>query len=291
MQLSTRLRPALFARAAAVLLLAATGVTATAPDAAAASAERYVALGDSAASGPLVLPQTHLGCARSGNNYAGYVARSLGVASFTDVTCSGADTDDFHNSQGTDFGDVPPQFDALSADTTLVTVHIGANDVNLLDLATDCFNWLPAPFGDPCADDYGDGGQDSWRTATDGLKATIRQVVADVRTRAPQARIFVVGYATYMPKNGCYPTVPVQGGDADYIRATLTYFNDMLRSAAGESGAGYVDLQTPSEGHDACKAPGTRWVEPYIPGSIAAPFHPNRVGMENYARAVLATIT
>ena len=291
MQLSTRLRPALFARAAAVLLLAATGVTATAPDAAAASAERYVALGDSAASGPLVLPPTHLGCARSGNNYAGYVARSLGVASFTDVTCSGADTDDFHNSQGTDFGDVLPQFDALSADTTLVTVHIGANDVNLLDLATDCFNWLPAPFGDPCADDYGDGGQDSWRTATDGLKATIRQVVADVRTRAPQARIFVVGYATYMPKNGCYPTVPVQGGDADYIRATLTYFNDMLRSAAGESGAGYVDLQTPSEGHDACKAPGTRWVEPYIPGSIAAPFHPNRVGMENYARAVLATIT
>lgn len=275
--------------AAALALAAAAAVTGTAA-AQASPAEHYVALGDSAASGPLVPDQVHIGCARSNHNYANYVAQTIGAAAFTDVTCSGADTRDMYSPQGTRTGDVPPQFDALKPDTTLVTVQIGANDIDLLDLATDCFNWLPAPLGDPCADDYAENGGDHWRNATDALKPTIQRVVDDIRARSPQARVLVVGYATYMPKNGCYPTVPVQGGDANYIRSTLTYFNGMLRAAASATGAGYVDLQTPSEGHDACKAAGTRWVEPYIPGSVAAPFHPNRLGMENFAHAVTAAL-
>ncbi|CAM3107782.1 SGNH/GDSL hydrolase family protein [Stackebrandtia soli] len=275
----------------AATLLAVTAVALTTSSApAAASGEVYVALGDSAASGPLIPTQTHIGCARSNHNYAGYTADALGVAEFRDVTCSGADTGDMYQPQSTRTGDVAPQLDALTADTTLVTLHIGANDIDLLDLATDCLNLLPDPFGDPCADDYGDNGTDTWRTATDQLRPGIEQLITDVRARAPQARVFLVGYATYLPDGGCYPRVPVYGDDADYIRGTLTYFNDMLRAAATAQQAGYVDLQTPSEGHDACASSSQRWVEPYIPGSVATPFHPNRNGMENFAQAVLTTI-
>ena len=41
-------------------------------------------------------------------------------------------------------------------------------------------------------------------------------------------------------------------------------------------------------GKDACKGPGTRWVEPLVPGNAAAPFHPNARGMAGVTPAVVA---
>src|SRR5436309_1468147 len=107
--------------------------------AAQAATPRYVALGDSAASGPLILPVdlSSPGCYRSQRNYPKLAAAQIGVP-ITDVTCSGADTSDMTASQSTDFGSVPPQFDALTPDTSLVTLQIGGNDAGLVGLAESC---------------------------------------------------------------------------------------------------------------------------------------------------------
>ncbi|WP_336208971.1 SGNH/GDSL hydrolase family protein [Nonomuraea sp. LPB2021202275-12-8] len=280
-------RRTMVALAAALLLL---GI---APPAHAA-AEAYVALGDSAASGPLVPDQVipDLGCWRSNRNYAHLTARAIGAASFRDVTCSGAKTRDMYTAQGTDLGSVPPQLDALRPDTTLVTVQIGANDVGLTGFIEDCLNLLPPPVGDACYDDYTDpNGQDTWRLKTDALRPTLTTLIGDIRARSPQARIFVVGYATYARPNGCYPRVPIIKRDANYIRATLQYFNQMLAEQAAAAGVGFVDLQTPSVGHDPCASPGVRWIEPYVPAAPAAPFHPNALGMRNFATVVTAAVT
>ncbi|MEW9550215.1 SGNH/GDSL hydrolase family protein [Nonomuraea sp. NPDC050783] len=276
------------------LLAAAALLLAISPPAQAAAADDvYVALGDSAAAGPLIPDQVvpDLGCWRSDHNYAHLTAEAIGARTLRDVTCSGAKTTHMYQSQSTDLGSVAPQLDALSQDTTLVTVQIGANDVGLTDFIEDCLNILPPPVGDACNDDYVVNGQDSWRVATDALRPTLVRLAADIRARAPQARIFVVGYATYAPPNGCYPRVPIIRADANYIRATLQYFNQMLAEQAAAAGVGFIDLQTPSVGHDPCASASTRWIEPYVPASPAAPFHPNARGMRGFATAVTAAVS
>ncbi|WP_240810943.1 GDSL-type esterase/lipase family protein [Streptomyces tendae] len=67
-------------------------------------------------------------CSRSANNYPGVVAREIG-ANLTDVSCSGATTAHvLRERQGTR----PPQIEAVTSATRLVTLTIGGNDVNYL---------------------------------------------------------------------------------------------------------------------------------------------------------------
>src|SRR2546427_14102 len=89
------------------------------PVSAAAAAGRYVALGDSAAAGPLIpLPDlTSPGCIRSTANYPKLTAGRLGLP-ITDVSCSSATTADLTGSQSTPLGTVAPQFNALGPDAT-----------------------------------------------------------------------------------------------------------------------------------------------------------------------------
>lgn len=257
-----------------------------------AAAERYVALGDSAASGPLIpLPDLSApGCFRSTANYPKLVARQLGVP-ITDVTCSGADTRDMTNPQETDLGTVGPQFDALNADTTLVTLQIGGNDAGLVGLAESCLNLLPQPFGDSCAEENTAGGGDVYGERVASVGPKVAAVLDGITQRAPNARVFVVGYTTYLPPNGCYPWVPVWGQDADYIQAKIDQLNQVLADAAATHGATYVDIRTPGIGKDVCKSSLIRWTEPFIPANIAAPLHPNATGMRGMANVVAATIT
>jgi lysophospholipase L1-like esterase len=256
-----------------------------------AQAGRYVALGDSAASGPLVpLPDlSSPGCFRSTKNWPKLAAAGLGVP-ITDVTCSGADTNDMTNSQGTDFGDVPPQFDALNADTTLVTLQIGGNDAGLVGLAESCLNLLPPPFGTSCEAENTAGGGDVYGDRVASVGPKVAAVLTGIAERAPNADVYVVGYTTYLPPNGCYPAVQVWARDANYIQAKIDQLNQVLSDAAAAAGATYVDIRTPGIGKDVCKSPTIRWTEPFIPLNIAAPLHPNATGMRGMATVVTSAI-
>jgi lysophospholipase L1-like esterase len=272
----------------ALLALAATVVT---PAAASAAPERYVALGDSAASGPLIpLPDLSMpGCFRSTSNYPKLVAARLGLP-ITDVTCSGADTGDMASPQETDLGTAAPQFDALTADTTLVTLQIGGNDSGLVGLAQSCLNLLPDPWGTSCQATNTAGGGDVYGARVASVRPKVDAVLAEIHSRAPAARVFVVGYTTYLPPNGCYPLVPVWARDANYVQAKIDQLNQVLSDAAAAGDASYVDLRTPGIGKDVCKLPLLRWVEPFIPVNLAAPLHPNLTGMLGMANVVAAAV-
>ncbi|HYQ65921.1 SGNH/GDSL hydrolase family protein [Actinophytocola sp.] len=256
-----------------------------------AAAERYVALGDSAASGPLILPVdlSSPGCYRSQRNYPKLAAAQVGVP-VVDVTCSGADTGDMTAPQGTDFGDVPPQFDALTADTTLVTLQIGGNDAGLVGLAESCVNLLPSPFGTSCADENTAGGGDVYGERVAAVGPRVEAVLDGIHQRAPGARVYVVGYTTYLPQNGCYPRVQVWPRDANYVQAKIDQLNQVLASAAAAHDATYVDIRTPGIGHDVCRSSSVRWVEPFVPGNVAAPLHPNANGMAGMAAVLAAAV-
>jgi len=276
-----------------------TVVAAAAPAAAAPStglpAQSYVALGDSYASGPLIPLQTGLpaGCLRSNRNYPSLVAETIGVPAFRDVSCSGATTDNLAASQSVLFGVNPPQFDALSADTDLVTITMGGNDIGFASIINECAVRSPRqPFGEACKDFFTAGGTDQLAARIDATAPKIEAALDGIQQRSPDARVLLAGYPAILPDTGpgCFPTVPFSPGDVAYLRDTEKRLNAMLADEADAAGVNYVDTYTPTIGHDACQPPGKKWIEGLAPTSPAAPVHPNALGMIAIAGAVVEAL-
>ncbi|WP_235878816.1 SGNH/GDSL hydrolase family protein [Saccharopolyspora karakumensis] len=266
-----------------VMALLSAGVPAAAQE----DAFEYVAMGDSAAAGPLVPgPDPHLLCFRSANNYPQVAAARLG-AQLKDVTCSGAETEDF---SGRQHHVLLPQYHALSETTDLVTVTIGGNDIALVQAAVSCLNAFPEPVGSSCADGFTANG-DELAERIDEFTPDFDEALEEITDRAPHARVVVVGYGTYLPPGGCYPKQPMWARDADYIQSTVDQLSARLGDRARAHGATFVDLGPVSEGHDVCQAPQDKYFEGVVPTSWAAPLHPNANGMTAFGNAVADAVS
>ncbi len=280
-------------------LLAATAAVAASlviavPADAAAPTGRYVALGDSYTSGPLIPSQVDLNCTRSNHNYPSLVTASIHSSSFTDVSCGGATTSDILSAGTGELGQaVPAQISAVTAATALVSVGIGGNDIGFSGIIETCAeDSLSSPLGSPCEKEYTAGGTDQLLARVNAAAPRVAAVLRAIHAAAPDARVLVVGYTAILPDSGlgCWPVVPIAYGDVPYLRGIEKSLNSMLASTAAGNGATYVDVYTPSIGHDSCKGSGTRWTEGLIPGTAAAPFHPNAAGEQGMANAVLAAL-
>jgi lysophospholipase L1-like esterase len=255
---------------------------------AAQAAPRYVALGDSYAAGPLIpLPLPPFGCLKSSNNYGHIAQRTLGYDEFRDPSCSGAETEDMTAPQNVSPGPNPPQLDSLSADTALVTLTIGGNDIGFSSIAEDCVSLVP--FGSPCRDRYVQGDQDEITRRIEETAPKVDAVLDGIRARSPQAQVLVVNYSAIFPHTGrgCFPKMPVARGDVPWLREKQEELNAMLARQAVANDAGVVDVYAASVGRDACASSGSRWVEPYVPATAAAPLHPNLRGMRAMAEMVV----
>jgi lysophospholipase L1-like esterase len=247
---------------------------------------RYVAMGDSAAATPLVPNQAEpTGCLKSTNDYPSILARRIGAASFDDVTCSGARTVDLvTRAQQTRSGPVPPQLDAVRADTELVTITIGGNDVDLPADAANCRrDTLDVP---PCSPDFEVDGVDRISQAIDANAPGWSRLIDDVRAKAPGARVIVVGYGTYVRPEGCFPAQPINPVDAAYFHAKLGELDRRLEQVAVDNGAEFFDSGPLSAGHDICAAPDDRYFEGFIPAHPGAPLHPNGAGAAAFGNAL-----
>src|ERR687896_2523654 len=121
-----------------VVTLAILVLGAFAPSAAA----DYVSLGDSFTAGPFIpVQQPPYGCLKSDRNYPSLAAPDLGQPVFRDASCSGAETEDMTQPQGVSPGPNPPQFDRLDAETQIVSVGIGGNEIGFSGIIE---NW-PSP--------------------------------------------------------------------------------------------------------------------------------------------------
>ncbi|MFC9326015.1 SGNH/GDSL hydrolase family protein [Kitasatospora sp. NPDC057015] len=283
-------------------------VALTTADANAATGSRYVALGDSYAAGAGVPGQSAGLCLRSDRNYGHLVSAALHSTSYTDVTCAAAKVKAMTSAQYDAFIRVnDPQLNALRADTDLVTIGIGGNDLGVGDLgvgeiiATCIAGAVVNPFGTPCRDVYNHGhwswGSWSWEYGNDdladriaGAAPQLADVLARIHAKSPGAKVLVVGYPSVLPEDSsdCLGRQPVTTGDVSYLRGVLGKLNSMLAATAAANGAGYVDTAGPTRGHDACSA--APWIEGALPGSPAVPFHPNAKGEQVMAQAVLAAL-
>jgi lysophospholipase L1-like esterase len=262
---------------------ATTGTAATTP-------QRYVALGDSYSAASGVVPPDPTAppnCLRSVRNYPKVLAAQTG-AQLTDVTCGGAQTKDYRTAQ---YQGVAPQLDALKPETQLVTMTIGGNDSNVfISSIIQCgiAGASTAGQGSPCKDRYGSSFEDTVRTKT---YPALVQALNDVHAKAPNARVAILSYPWILPETvGCFDRMPVATGDVPYLRSLQTTLNDAVSRAATDTGSTYVDLNGVSEGHDACKPIGVRWIEPVLQGTNPVIVHPNALGeaaMAQQTKAVL----
>lgn len=277
-------------RRVAVAVVGAILVLVLAAQAASAAGLRYVALGDSYSAASGVLPPDLSAppqCLRSVLNYPHVIAATTG-AQLTDVTCGAAETKDFFESQSPG---VAPQLDALRKDTQLVTMTIGGNDSGVfINTILDCGSagLLTLGQGSPCKDRYGSSFEDTIKTTT--YPALVKALKA-VRAKAPRAKVAILGYPWIMPATGgCFDKMPVAEGDVPYVRGIQATLNDAVRRAAAATGAIYVNLNTVSNGHDACQPIGVRWIEPVLQGTNPVIVHPNALGESEMAAQTMTVL-
>ena len=239
---------------------------------------RYVSMGDSFTAAPFV-PITDIayGCYRSGNNYPSQLARALGVRQHVDRSCSGARTLDLTSGQRTARGSrVAPQMDALTPETDLVTIGIGANNYRLYArLATVCRKLTTiCPLDDQRV---------LFDQILDRLRPALVGTLEEVQQRSPRARVVLVGYPRLLPPEGDCRRLPrMRPEDRQTFRDVNLRLVQEMQAAAAEAEVEYVDFYDASRGHDVCSR--EPWVQGRVgDGRVAAALHPMPAGQDALA--------
>jgi len=245
---------------------------------------KYVAMGSSFAAGPGIpdyYEASPAPCYRSTQNYAHQLAARLDLA-LTDVSCSGATTAHFTEPRGS----IPPQLDALTPDTRLVTITIGGNDLGYI-------GGLSAA---SCAGLQKETGVESncsppaafpAELTFENLAQRMDAIAKEVRRRAPEAQLVFVDYLAVLPEAGTCAATPLDEFAADGARYTARRLAEITRKVAGDNNASIITASEFSKGHDACSA--EPWMHGYPrPGApvSGAMYHPNVAGMTAVADAL-----
>ncbi|NUS44154.1 MAG: SGNH/GDSL hydrolase family protein [Mycobacteriaceae bacterium] len=249
----------------------------------------YVALGDSRAAAPAIgLPVDLDGCGRTGAGYPRVVAAGLAAAHFTDVTCSGATTANItlsaQRTRRKPEREVPPQIMAVQPDTTLVTLSIGGNDIDWPRLIGPCF-------GVSTTDDRKCRSNAPLRALVETRMAMLArrlgEVLDAIHTRAPAARMLLVGHGGYFGPHGCPKAANLTDADAEFVGKFFDRFNTVLRASAQNHHAEYVDVAGPAVGHDACATLDKRWFQGNVSAAPLLARHPTPLGSGQMGRLVV----
>lgn len=270
-------------------LFVGTGADARPASVALKAGDRYVALGSSFAAGPGVTVSADTPpnrCTRSTDNYARQVSRRLNL-DLTDVSCGGATTQHIL----TGWTELPPQIDAITPDTRLVTITIGGNDVGYIGglFAGSCATVPDAALCKGFAARRGTGtlppepDDAAWRA----LEARMDAIIAGVRQRAPGARIVFVDYLTLLPKGKLCAGTPLSKASAKLARAKADRLVDATARSARRGGATMLRASKLSARHHACAQ--SAWVNGFPIDAASAGmvgYHPNLAGMTAIADAL-----
>lgn len=241
----------------------------------------YVAMGSSFAAGPGIAPSANSKpamCARSANNYAQQLAKRRGLE-LVDVSCSGATTGGVLNG----WAGIRPQIEALTAETRLVTITIGGNDVGYIGglMGASC-RQVNAASGVRCPPTLAPK-EERWTA----LDAALRHLAAEVRQRAPKAKLIWVDYPVVLPGKGLCAATPVSPQDAEMARAMAKRLAALTARVARDTGSSILAASRLTVGHDVC-APDP-WMDGYpVQGGkpVSAPYHPTLPGMTAIAAAL-----
>lgn len=239
------------------------------------SPEVYVALGDSySAMGstalPLDPPNT---CVRAQDSYPELLAKELDVETLANVTCQGATTLDVLSSAG----EHPPQVDALTPITDLVTLSIGGNDASFILMAS-CLE--RGAQESTCQQEHG---QQIALEISD-LPRRLDVLYEELAKRAPNARVVATGYMPLITStDDCAAIAPLAATDRQWLSQSIQDINLAVADAAARHGALFV-LPDDAAQHTGCSP--DPWVDFTGENTGSFPMHPTHAGQQAMADAV-----
>jgi lysophospholipase L1-like esterase len=245
--------------APAIGVLAAVGaVLALAAPAAAATADHYVALGDSYSSGVGAGSYTSESgsCDRSTNAYPALWAAAHAPASYVSVACSGATTSSVISSQ----------LSALSSATSLVSISVGGNDVGFSTIMETC------ALGS--TDDCVAAVDTAEAYARNTLPGSLDTLYGDIRSHAPNARVVVLDYPVFY-QLGTF-CVGLSDTDHQKIDEGINVLDGVLQTAAQQHGFSFGDVRGSFVGHQLCS--GDKWLHALNYTDISESYHPTAAG-------------
>lgn len=235
--------------------------------------DHYVAMGDSYTSAPDNGPETgQPGCFQTAGNYPHQVAKRLGL-DLTDASCGGAMTTHVTRPQPLGPITLPPQADALSRTTDLVTVSLGANDFGMYGgVVFGCVAMRDRnPSGAPCAAADAAAGPTSVARRFPEIERRLIAIIQLVKRRSPKARIVVVGYPQFFPEAGPCTQLPLAADDFQFAYLINKLLVQAQKNAAERSKVDYVDVFTATKGHDMCS--DDPWIAGMTPSSADAMYY------------------
>jgi lysophospholipase L1-like esterase len=254
-----------------VLIVAAFVVAAPAASAKAVTLEPgdvYVSLGSSLASGFGIANQS-TPCGRSDRSYGPLIAAKYKLQ-LVDVSCGAATVP---NVVDTPQGANPPQLDAVTAATKLITVGLGGNDIGYNGTALGC--------GDPS----------TVCTAPANLTADVAALpgrldamLAAIKAKAPNATIVVVTYPREFPKKNC-PALSLTDEELTILQQMGASVEKALVAAAKKADVLLADPYVQRGDHTACASESKRWTA----GKEATDgfaYHPTALGHQKMAALI-----
>ncbi|TMR12183.1 SGNH/GDSL hydrolase family protein [Nonomuraea zeae] len=261
----------------------------------------YVALGDSYSSGEGVyfLDKEPVNdgadrCHRATGSYVPLVAQAYRFGGGTAFyACSGATSRQLLSGQ---YGQ-QPQISRVGPDASLVTLSIGGNDAGFTKVLTGCI--VKLPWSAACVD------QDAAvARRIEQLRPSMLQVLGELRARAPNARIIVLGYPRPFPKEPVEDVDNLTAEDQRWLNGVTRRLNDVVGSVAAEfdraiaafGGPGsveYVDAYEAFTGHEVGRP------QPYLNGLHvdmeelkvdARSYHPTGEGYRRFADLITKQI-
>ena len=259
-----------FVRLAALALAVVALAVVFARSGPAATAETYVALGDSYSSGVGTGSYTlDSACKRSVYAYPYLYAQKHPGTSLTFVACSGAKTSDL----------LATQIQSVTKSTTLVTMTIGGNDIGFAGLIYQC------TLGDCSA------ALDSARANLEStLGAPLDQVYSDVKSRASDgAKIVVLGYPRVFSGASCLGTLGISSTERTKANALADALDGVLAKHAAKDGVTYESAVAPFTGHAVCSA--SPWLNGLNLFSTGESYHPTRSGQSSGYLPLVTSVT
>ena len=234
------------------------------PSSSSSTVEKYVALGDSVAAGQGAGGYIDA-CFRSQNGYPSLLDAAPRTNLLRNPSCSGATIADV----------AADQLSQLNRGTTLVTLTVGANEVDLTGILAACTP--PSPV-EACVAAVGAA---QAYLSTDQLAIDVGGLVAAIASRSPGAEILVTGYAI--------PFTPDYSELTDQVNLLTVAMNSLIQAGvAGAAASGievsYVDVTGLFAGHGVDS--GAAWLgeKPADPITF---LHPNAAGYSAYRDALL----
>ncbi|MCX5399115.1 SGNH/GDSL hydrolase family protein [Streptomyces sp. NBC_00102] len=272
-------------------------------------------------------------CLRSAENYPVKVVERLASAGVrldvrADVSCGGARIRDVWEAQSfspSGAAGVAPQESAVGPDTGLVVGSLGGNTAGVASILKQCSQRLRGDEGllmpaDPvdassppseCAAFFGNGraGQEWLAARMAAVRQDLGRMFDRIGAQAPNARVVLVGYPRLVPADTARCLAEVPGGSekpfADIGQDALEFLDAgvqrpldaLMREAAEEAGATYVDLYASTGSTTGCDG-ARRGIGALLEGSevrfgdreLPWYVHPNRTGRDLQAAGVAEAI-